>query len=286
MSQFDNMYLDLCDRILSQGVKTQARNGITYRIPGNVWDFDLSKEFPILTTKSVAFKSAILEILWFYQAQSNRVQWLRDRGVHIWDKWEVSEDGIYRNPDTGSEKFFGKEWAGTIGSAYGYIVKKYNLMNECIRKIKEEPENRRNIISLWQDCEIPTAVLPSCVWNSTWMVLDGKLYSFVEQRSCDTAVGVPFNIVQYAALTCMLAHVTGLKPGVMHYEMVDVHIYEKHIDGIKEQLSRRNDALPAPKLWLNPEVKDFYEFDNSKELKDIKLIDYQHLDRIKFDVIA
>lgn len=286
MSKFDNMYLDLCEKILNEGVKTQSRNSVTYRIPGNYWEFDLEEEFPILTTKSVAFKNAVIEILWFYQAQSNEVKWLQDRGNHIWDKWVVSDDGIYRNPDTGEERFIGKEFAGTIGSAYGYIVKKYDLINKCIDKIKNHPEDRRNIISLWQNTDIPTAVLPSCVWNSTWMVCDGKLNSFVEQRSCDVAVGLPFNITQYATLTYLLAHVTGLKPGKMHYFMVDTHIYESHIEGVKEQLKRRDLALPAPKLWLNPDVKNFYDFDNSKELKDIKLENYQHLNRIKFDVIA
>ena len=124
------------------------------------------------------------------------------------------------------------------------------------------------------------AVLPPCVYEVQFTVLDGKLNSRVTQRSCDTFIGVPFNITQYAALTCMLAHVTGLKPGKMSYTMHDVHIYEEHIDTVKEMLTRRDNALPAPKLWLNPEIKDFYDFDNSKEFKDIKLEGYQHLGKL------
>lgn len=286
MSQFDTMYLDLCEKILAKGVRTQARNGITYRIAGNYWEFDLSKEFPILTTKQVGFKTAVLELLWIFQVQSNNVGWLRERGVKIWDKWEIGSDGVYKNPDNGEEKFFGKEWAGTIGTAYGYVVKKYHQMDDCIYKIKNVPEDRRNIISLWQNCELPTAVLPSCVWNSTWVVLDDKLNVFINQRSCDVFLGVPFNIAQYAALVCMLAHVTGLQPGTMHYTMADVHIYGKHIPQVEIQLSRRGREFPAPKLWLNPDITDFYDFDNSKDLKDIKLIDYQHLDKIAAEVIA
>ena len=95
MSQFDTMYLDLCEKILNHGLKTEARNGITYRIPGNHWDFDLSKEFPILTVKKVGWKTAILEIMWIYQQKSIDVSWLRERGIKIWDKFEIGKDGIF-----------------------------------------------------------------------------------------------------------------------------------------------------------------------------------------------
>ncbi len=286
MSQFDQMYLDTCEKILNHGVKTKARNGITYRIAGNHWIFDLAEEFPILTTKQVAWKTAILEMLWIYQQKCIYVDWLRKRGIKIWDKFEISEDGIYRNPDNGQETFFGKEWAGTIGTSYGYIIANggekgaEDQMDAAIDKILHNPADRRNIISMWQPPFFNKAVLPPCVYKVQFLVLDGKLYTFVEQRSCDIFLGVPFNITQYAALTYMLAHVTGLKPGEMHYNMVDTHIYEEHVEQIKEMLKRRKDALPAPKLWLNPEVDDFYAFDNSKELKDIRLEGYQHLGKL------
>lgn len=287
MSQFDTMYLDTCEKILTHGVRTEGRNGITYRIAGNHWIFDLEKEFPILTTKKVAWKTAILEMFWIYQQKSINVSWLRERGIKIWDKFEISEDGIYRNPDTGEEKFFGKEFAGTIGTTYGFIVANggekdsKDQMDTAIYKIKYVPADRRNIISMWQPPFFDKAVLPPCVYKDHFVVLDGKLDSFVEQRSCDMFLGVPFNITQYAMLNYLLAHVTGLKPGTMHYNMVDTHIYEEHIDVVKEMLKRRDNALPAPKLWINPEIEDFYDFDNSKELKDIKLIDYQHLGALK-----
>ena len=287
MSQFDQMYLDTCQQIMEHGVKTEARNGITYRIPGNHWIFDLEKEFPILTTKKVAWKTAILEMLWIYQQKNTHVSWLRERGIKIWDKFEISEDGIYRNPDNGEEKFFGKEFAGTIGTSYGYIIATggepgfEDQMDASIYKIKHYPADRRNIISMWQPGFFDKAVLPPCVYKVQFIVLDGKLFSFVEQRSCDMFLGVPFNITQYATLTYMLAHVTGLKPGEMHYNMVDTHIYEEHLEQIEEMLKRREHALPAPKLWLNPEVDDFYAFDCSKELTDIRLEGYEHLGVLK-----
>ena len=286
MSQFDNMYLDLCERILKHGIKTEGRNGITYRVPGNHWIFNLAEEFPILTTKQVGWKTAILEMMWIYQVKSIDVSWLRERNIKIWDKFEISEDGFYHNPDNGQKKFFGEQFAGTIGTSYGYIIANggekgfEDQMDAAIDKILNYPADRRNIITMWQPPFFENAVLPPCVYKVQFLVLEGKLHSFVEQRSCDTFIGVPFNITQYAALTYMLAHVTGLEPGEMHYNMVDVHIYEEHIDVVKDMLKRRKDALPAPKLWLNPEVKNFYDFDNSKQLKDIKLEGYEHLGKL------
>lgn len=156
MSQFDNMYLDLCEKIIEYGVRTEARNGITYLIPGNHWIFNLAEEFPILTTKKVFWEKAILEMMWIYQEKSIHVSWLRDRGIKIWDKFEISEDGIYRNPDNGQEKFFGKEWADTIGTSYGYIIANGgepscpDQMDAAIDKIQNFPADRRNIISMWQ----------------------------------------------------------------------------------------------------------------------------------------
>ena len=287
MSQFDTMYLDLCDRILKKGVKTEGRNGITFRVPGNHWIFDLEDEFPILTAKKVAWKSAILEMMWIYQVNSINVSWLKERKIHIWDKFEIGQDGIYTNPDNGQKIDFGVDLAGTIGTSYGYIIANggekgsENQIVAAIDKIKNTPADRRIIISMWQPPFFSRAVLPPCVYKVQFLVLNGKLHSFVEQRSCDTFIGVPFNITQYAALTYMLAHTCKLKPGEMHYNMVDVHIYEEHIDQVKEMLTRRNDILPAPKFWLNPEIDNFFMFDNSVDLKDSQLIDYQNLGAIK-----
>ena len=184
------------------------------------------------------------------------------------------------------KKFFGKEYAHTIGTAYGYIVNKFSLIDNLIKTIKNNPNDRRMIMSLWQNDYLNTAVLPSCVWCSEWDVTDGKLNCLVHQRSCDVPLGLPFNIVQYAALVCLIAHVTGLKPGTLQWSIKDAHIYENQVDGIKEQIKRYDElgSLPAPKLWINPEIKDFYKFDNSKDLKDIKIIDYNDMGPIKFPI--
>lgn len=287
MSKFDHMYLDTCKKIRECGVRTESRNGITYRIPGNHWIFDLEEEFPILTTKKVFWKKAVLEMLWIYQAKSIKVQWLRDRNIKIWDKFEIGPDGYYHNPDNGQVKFFGTEWAGTIGTSYAYIVANGgepccpDQVDAALYKIMKFPADRRIIISMWQPPFFGKAVLPPCVYKVQFLVLDGKLHSFVEQRSCDVFIGVPFNITQYAALTYLFAHACMLKPGTMHYNMVDTHIYEEHLDQIDEMIKREKDALPAPKLWINPDVKNFYDFDNSVDLKDFQLEDYKDLGALK-----
>ena len=164
----------------------------TYSLPHQVLTFDLSEEFPILTTKFVAFKSAVLEMLWIYQAQSNEVKWLRDRGIKIWDEWEIGADGKYQGKD------FGKEFAGTIGTAYGWIVKRYQLTQSLIETLKTDTTNRRMILSLWQNEWLKSAALPSCVWNSQWNVTNGRLNLMVTVRSNDVPLGMPFNVVQYA----------------------------------------------------------------------------------------
>ncbi len=296
MSKWDKEYIKLCKKILKEGKQVHNRTGVdTIKIPGYFFEFDLSKEFPALTTKQLFFRQAILEMLWIYQVQSNDVRWLQERNVHIWDEWEIKEDGKwYANQMVLDEdgkmirknivKDFGVEWAHTIGTAYGWINKKFQNTQRLINNIKNNPNDRRMIMTLWQDDYIDTAVLPSCVWSSEWDVTDGKLNCWVHQRSCDVPLGLPFNVTQYATLLLLIAHCTGLKPGKMYWSIKDAHIYVNQIDGIKEQISRYDTLpdLPAPKLWINPDVNDFFKFDNSKDCNDIKIIDYKHYGKISF----
>ena len=291
MSKWDKEYLKLCKKILTEGVQVHNRTGIdSIKLPYYTMEFDLSEEFPILTTKFVAFKSAVIEMLWIYQMQSNDVRKLQERGVKVWNEWKIDEDGVYRiydeNGNLKSEKDFGVEYAHTIGTAYGYIVRKYQLIQKLIDKLKNNPEDRRMVMSLWQDEYLDTAVLPSCVWNSMWDVTDGKLNAVVTQRSTDVGLGLPFNVTQYAVLIHLLAQVTGLKPGKLYWSAKDVHLYVDQLEGIHEQLRREEELgdFEAPTLWLNPEIDDFFAFDNSKELKDIKLENYQHHGKIKMKV--
>lgn len=298
MSSWDKKYLNLCKKILNEGTEVQNRTGInSIKVPSHHFHFDLEEEFPILTTKQLFLRQAVLEMLWIYQAKSNDVRWLKERDVHIWDEWEIGEDGILKATQNvlgkdgklekkEIEKDFGKQWAHTIGTAYGYIVNKFGLTDELIDKIKNNPEDRRMVMSLWQNDYLDTAVLPSCVWSSEWDVTDGKLNAWVHQRSCDVPLGLPFNVTQYAVLLNMLAKTCNLKPGTLDWSIKDAHIYVNQIDGIKEQI-RRMDELGdynAPELWLNPDVKNFYDYDNSRDCKDVKVLNYKHHGKIKFPI--
>ena len=281
MTTFDKQYIDLCNRIINKGERVQNRTGTdTLKIFGHTMRFDLEKEFPILTSKFVAWKSAILEMMWIYKVQSNDVRWLTDRGVKIWNEWGCDEEGNYQG------KVLGKEYAHTIGTAYGWIVKEYQLTQKLIKKLKENPQDRRMIMSLWQDKHIDTATLPSCVWNSQWNVTNGKLNVIVSQRSCDVALGLPFNVTQYATLLMLLAQTTGHKPGELLWVINDAHLYVNQLEGINQQIERFNaNGCPvAPKLWINPDIKDFFDFDHSRELLDIKLENYQYNVKIKMPV--
>lgn len=297
MTKWDKDYIKLCKTILEKGKEVENRTGInTIKIPSYYLHFDLQKEFPVLTTKELFFRQAITEMLWIYQAESNDVRWLQKRNVHIWDEWEIREDGtwqakqnIMRNGHYIKEnvvKKFSKEDAHTIGTAYGYIVNKFKMTQNLIETIKNNPTDRRMVMSLWQDDYLKTAVLPSCVWSSEWDVTDGYLNVIVHQRSCDVPLGLPFNITQYATLLCLIAHVTNLKPGTLDWSIKDAHIYVDQVEGIKEQIKRyeTNKNIKAPKLWINPEKKDFFKIDNSLELKDIKVIGYKHMGPIKFPI--
>ena len=319
MSNFDDQYIDLCRRILNSGEKITnykkqdrrskaASNAIpdhtaqgsseakTIRLPHQVLQFNLEEEFPIITSKKVAFKTAVIEILWIYQQASNDVRWLQERGVKIWNEWEISESGEYQGRNI--NKIFAKEhpseakedFAHTIGTAYGWIVNRYNLVGNLIETLKNNPGNRRMVMSLWQNEWLSTAALPSCVWNSQWNLIDRRLNLLVTSRSSDVPLGLPFNIVQYATLCYLIAQSIGARPGQFTFITNDAHIYENQVDGIREQIERYDKTTkdgtlpPVPKLWLNPKIKDFYKFDNSKELKDIKLENYENLGVIKMPV--
>lgn len=274
--EFDKKYCELLKKILTEGELFENRTGIdTLSVEGVNFKLDLGKEFPLLESKKVLLKNALSEMLWIYQAQTNDVSWLRERGNNIWNEWEVDSDGIYRTYESTTEnydkdkevnvydldgnviigmkaksnvegkniksaKYFGKEYAGTIGTAYGYIINKYKRLDYVLNELKNNPHDRRMLISLWQDADLKTAVLPSCVWSSEWKVKDGKLNSYIHQRSADVPLGLPFNISQYAILQSLLAKVSNLEVGNMNYSIMDAHIYVNQIDGIKKQLNNYN----------------------------------------------
>lgn len=261
MSLYDKKYLSIIEDILNNGYFDNNRTGVhTYKLPHQIMQFNLQNEFPILTTKFVAFKTAIKEMLWIYQKQSNVVEDLRKENVRIWNEWE-GEDG-------------------TIGKAYGYQIKKFKQIDQLIDALKNNPQDRRMMINLWQIPYLETGALAPCCFLTMWDVTDGYLNCMLVQRSGDIGLGVPFNTTQYAVLVHLLAQITGLKPGLLTHVINNAHIYENQVEGMKLQLTRINEAYEAPKLWINPEVKNFYDF----TADDIKLIDYKHHPAIKMEV--
>lgn len=262
MSLADTKYLDIVQNILDNGALGQNRTGMpAYKLPHQIMQFDLEKEFPILTTKFVAFKTSVKEILWIWQKQSNDVRVLQQWNCHVWDEW-MQEDG-------------------TIGKAYGYQLAKYHQVDTLLKTLKENPQSRRMVVSMWSVEDLPEMALQPCAFLTMWDVsADNRLNCMLVQRSGDMGLGIPFNMAQYAALVCMIAQVSGLRPGLFTHVINNAHIYENHVEALKTQLARRNEAYPAPRLRLNPEIKDFYDF----KLEDIVLENYQHLGKLPMKV--
>lgn len=261
MSFADTQYLNIVKNVIENGYYDQNRTGIaTYKLPHQVMQFDLEKEFPILTTKFVAFKTAVKEMLWIWQLQSNDVRVLQDMNCHVWDEWMLED--------------------GTIGKAYGYQIAKYKQLDNLLDTLKNNPQDRRMIVTLWNIEDSKEMALLPCAFQTIWDVTDNRLNCMLVQRSGDLGLGIPFNTTQYAVLTHLIAQVTNLKPGLLTHVINNAHVYENHIDAIKLQLSRADKALPAPKLLINPDIKDFYDF----KPKDIQLDDYKHLGKISMDV--
>ena len=239
-------YLNLLDRILTEGTKKSDRTGTgTISIFGNQMRFDMSKGFPLLTTKKLHLKSIIYELLWFLQGDTN-VKYLQDHGVRIWNEW-ADENGEL-GPIYGHQW---RSWPGHNGEPIDQIKK-------VVEQIKNTPASRRMIVSAWNVADIDDMKLPPCHCFFQFYVADGKLSLQLYQRSADTFLGVPFNIASYALLLLMVAQVTGLEPGDFIHTTGDTHLYLNHIEQARLQLTRT--PRPLPQMKLNPDVKDLFSF--------------------------
>lgn len=302
----DNIYLDLIERIKNEGVEKTDRTGTgTISLLGHQMRFDLSKGFPLLTTKKIPIKAIIHELIWFVRGDSN-LKYLADNNVHIWDEWPYKAY-LQRNnmtiPATGSDEWnngikefiekiktdesFAKDY-GNLGPIYGYQWRNWPTPNgghidqikNVIEQIKNNPDSRRLIVSAWNVADIDEmakAGLPPCHCLFQFYVADGKLSCQLYQRSCDTFLGVPFNIASYSALIMMVAQVTGLQPGEFVWTGGDVHLYSNHLEQADLQLTRRSDIRPLPTLKINPNVKNIEDF----TIDDFELVDYNPHDSIK-----
>ena len=256
-------YLDLLRDIMENGVDKTDRTGVgTRSVFGRQMRFDLSKGFPLVTTKKVHLKSIIYELLWFLKGDTN-VKYLQDNGVRIWNEW-ADENG-----DLGP--VYGSQWRNWNGEGIDQIA-------QVIETLKTKPNDRRMIVSAWNVGKIPEMHLPPCHMMFQFYVANNKLSCMLYQRSCDMFLGVPFNIASYALLTMMVAQVCGLEVGEFVHTLGDTHIYHNHFEQVKEQLSHT--PYPLPQMKINPNVKDINDF----KYEDFELVNYQSYDTIKAKV--
>lgn len=227
--------------------------------------FDLSKGFPLLTTKKVHLKSIIHELLWLLAGDTN-VKYLQDNGVRIWNEW-ADENGELGH-------IYGFQWRSWPTYDGTFI----DQISEAIRTIKENPDSRRIIVSSWNVADLDKMNLPPCHCFFQFYVNEGKLSLQLYQRSADSFLGVPFNIASYALLTMMVAQVCNLQPGEFIHTLGDTHIYLNHLDQVNTQLQRN--PRPLPRMTINPDVKDIFQF----RYEDFKLEDYDSWPAIKGEV--
>lgn len=259
-------YLDLLRHILADGHRKSDRTGTgTISTFGYQMRFDLSKGFPLLTTKKVHLKSVIHELLWFLSGDTN-VRYLQDNGVRIWNEWA--------DPDGNLGHIYGYQWRSWPSYDGGFI----DQISEAVKTIKENPDSRRIIVSSWNVADIDNMNLPPCHCFFQFYVNDGKLSLQLYQRSADSFLGVPFNIASYALLTMMVAQVCGLEPGEFIHTLGDAHIYLNHLEQVNLQLSREPRGLPV--MRINPEVKDIFSF----RYEDFRLEGYDPWPAIKGEV--
>ena len=259
-------YLYLLQHVLDHGIFKEDRTGTgTHSVFGYQMRFDLQDGFPLLTTKKLHLKSIIHELLWFLKGDTN-VKYLQENGVRIWNEW-ADENG-----DLGH--IYGYQWRSWPDYNGGHI----DQIKEAIHTIQNNPDSRRIIVSAWNVADLPQMNLPPCHAFFQFYVANGKLSLQLYQRSADIFLGVPFNIASYALLLMMVAQVTGLEAGDFVHTLGDAHIYNNHIEQVREQLSREPRALP--KMKLNPDVKSIFDF----KYEDFNLTGYDPHPHIKGEV--
>ena len=270
MSMADEIFINMCRDILENGTSTEGEkvrphwpdgtSAYTIKKFGVVNRYDLSKEFPLLTLRRTALKSATDEILWIWQQKSNNIH---DLHSHIWDEW-ADEDGS-----------IGKAYGYQLGKQYNFRQGRMDQVDNVIWQLKNTPASRRIMTNIYNFEDLSEMGLEPCAYSMTFNVTDNRLNAILNQRSQDVLVANNWNVVQYAVLVHMLAQVCGYEAGELVHVIADAHIYDKHVPLVEELIGRTQ--YPAPKFEMNPDVKDFYEF----TLDDFKLENYQAGPQIK-----
>ncbi len=277
-------YLDLVKNVLENGVQKKNRTGTdTISNFAEFYKVDLSEGFPLLTTKKVFFRSVILELLWYLRGEDH-IRWLRDENdCHIWDAW-ADEDGhvgpiypvLWRRFPYLEKENVNLEGTGGAVESETWVRKEFDQVQRAIDMLKTNPNSRRIVVSTWHPGLLGEMALPPCHIMYIFNVSNGKLNCHLTQRSGDIALGIPFNLACYSALTMAIAQEVGLEPGTFAHTIVDAHIYVNHVDGLKEQLKREPRELPTLEIAKKP--VDELTFD------DFKLHNYDPDPVIKFEV--
>ena len=275
MSKADVLFVNMCKDILDNGFSSEGQavravweDGTpahTIKKFGVVNRYNLQEEFPALTLRPTAIKSAVDEILWIWQKKSNNI---KDLNSHIWDEW-ADEDGS-----------IGKAYGYQLGVKYDFHQGRMDQVDNVIWQLKNTPYSRRIMTNIYKFDDLMEMGLEPCAYSMTFNVTGNRLNAILNQRSQDIVAANNWNVVQYSVLLMMFAQVCGLEPGELVHVIADAHIYDRHIPIIRELIARPQ--FPAPKFELNPEIKDFYDF----TVNDIRVTDYQKNEQIKNIPIA
>ncbi|KRD41850.1 thymidylate synthase [Cellulomonas sp. Root930] len=258
-------YEDLLRLVLETGTPKADRTGTgTRSVFGHQMRFDLSAGFPLVTTKRVHLRSIVHELLWFLRGESN-VAYLRENNVTIWDEWA--------GPDGELGPVYGVQWRSWPTPDGGHV----DQITQLLENLRRDPDSRRHIVSAWNVADIPSMALAPCHAFFQFYVADGRLSCQLYQRSADLFLGVPFNIASYALLTHMVAQQVGLQVGDFVWTGGDCHIYDNHVDQVREQLSRT--PYPAPRLELR-QADSLFDY----TFEDVQVVDYQYHPAIKAPV--
>ena len=265
MSYADQIFIENCKDILENGtwdtdlpVRPHWEDGTpahTIKKFGMVNRYDLSREFPMMTLRRTAWKSAADEIFWIWQKKSNNIH---DLNSHIWDSWADENGSI------------GKAYGYQLGVKHQYKEGMFDQVDRILYDLKNNPGSRRILSNIYNHQDLHEMGLYPCAYSMTFNVAGGRLNAILNQRSQDMLTANNWNVCQYALLTLMFAQVNGLKPGEFVHVVADAHIYDRHVPAVKEMLTQ--EPLPAPRVELNPEIKDFYQF----TVDDIRVTDYQY----------
>ena len=259
-------YLDLMRRVRDHGARKSDRTGTgTLSIFGHQMRFDLREGFPLVTTKKLHVKSILHELIWFLQGDTN-IAYLKANGVSIWDEWADAQGDL--------GPVYGKQWR-SWATPDGRTI---DQIGEAVETLRANPDSRRIIVTAWNPADIPDMALAPCHCLFQFYVADGRLSCQLYQRSADVFLGVPFNIASYAALTMMMAQVTGLEPGDFVHTLGDAHLYLNHLEQAELQLSRP--PRPLPRLEINPDVTSIFGY----RYEDFRLVGYDPHPHIKAPV--